>query len=305
MYIFSEGSASRWTLQQRLFDDNNSIPDPNQLRVNTSLHMRNHSLVSTVVGPTYKAAYVFNTSDGVRWSQSQRIINEHPSLPMNISNPNIWGGNMLVTGRNTIDIYTKFHNGSCLLIWMSDHFKDGWDIAVLTVMAPDKSNDTFFPGCNQVDPFHVRYCPYEVEDNGVYTVKVYAPTKARYFWEMSYQVTIESTGAVYKGDYATKIRFLWNSSTVSFSFYDIENPIDMSTYLGDECYRCMRFTQLDWRGLGTPGGLSFFPLTVSDAPYYISDNEGRLVAHSGRVSSKIHLLLQQLRCSLCPLIFPM
>lgn len=202
---------------------------------------------------------------------------------MNISNPNIWGGNMLMTGRHSLDIYTNYHNGSCLLIWMTDHYGDGWDIGVLTVQAPDTTNNTFHPHCDQVDPFQVRYCPYQPEDTGVYTVKVYAPTNARFFWEMSYMVTLEDTGETFKGDYATKIRFKWNPDSLTFSFYDIENPIDIEKYLGEQCYRCMRFTQLEWKQLERPGGISFFPLTVKNAPYYISDNEGRLVAHSGRV----------------------
>ncbi|RYY84684.1 hypothetical protein EON63_08715 [archaeon] len=45
---------------------------------------------------------------------------------------------------------TPYHNQSCLLLWMSDHFGDGWDTAVLTVRAPDLTNDTFHPHCDQV-----------------------------------------------------------------------------------------------------------------------------------------------------------
>ena len=284
VYIFSEGpSNSRWTLQQRLFADNDTVPDPTELRMGTNIHMRNNTLVSTTVGP-FNAAYVFRTSDGTRWSQLQRLTNDNTANSMAISNPNIWGANMFVTGKNSIDIYSQYYNGSCLMIWMSDHFKDGWDIAVLSVVAPDKSNNTYHPHCDQVNPFHVRYCPYQIEDSGVYTVKVFAPTQARYFWEISYQVTIESTGQIYKGDFATKMRFAWDSVALKFSFYDIENPIDLDVYLNEECYRCMRFTQLDWKHLSVPGAMSFFPLTVRNAPYYVSDNEGRLVAASGKVS---------------------
>lgn len=45
---------------------------------------------------------------------------------------------------------TPYHNKSCLILWMSDHFGDGWDTAVLTVRAPDLTNDTFHPHCDQV-----------------------------------------------------------------------------------------------------------------------------------------------------------
>jgi hypothetical protein len=36
------------------------------------------------------------------------------------------------------------------VLWLSDHFLDGWDIAVLTVRAPDRTNDSFHPHCDQV-----------------------------------------------------------------------------------------------------------------------------------------------------------
>ena len=217
----------------------------------------------------------------------QRLV--HHSLPADsgtslISNPSVWGSSMIVTGDKSVDIYSQFHNGSCLLIWMSDHFKDGWDIAVLTVFAPDKTNDTFHPHCNQVDPFKVRYCPYQVEDTGVYIVKVFAPTRARFFWELNYEVTIENNGAKYKGDFSTKMRFQWNPTKMQFDFYDIENPVDMHKYLIGDCHRCTHLSQKGWRESGVPGSTSFFPLLVRNAPYYISDNEGRSVVHSGMVS---------------------
>ena len=60
------------------------------------------------------------------------------------------GGNLLHGGHRNVQIRTEFQNESCLLIWLSDHFKDGWDRAVLTVRAPDLTNDTFHPHCDQV-----------------------------------------------------------------------------------------------------------------------------------------------------------
>lgn len=49
-----------------------------------------------------------------------------------------------------VQIRSQFRNNSCLLLWMSDHYLDGWDTAVLTVRAPDTTNDTFHPHCDQV-----------------------------------------------------------------------------------------------------------------------------------------------------------
>ena len=63
---------------------------------------------------------------------------------------NIAGYLLSSGGDNTIQIRSKFQNNSCLQIWLSDHFLDGWDTAVLTIRAPDLSNDTFHPHCDQV-----------------------------------------------------------------------------------------------------------------------------------------------------------
>jgi len=40
-----------------------------------------------------------------------------------------------------------------------------------------------------VDPFKVRYCPRAPEEEGVYIVKVFSAIKARFFWEISWQVS--------------------------------------------------------------------------------------------------------------------
>lgn len=51
----------------------------------------------------------------------------------------------------------------------------------------------------QVDPFLVRYCPYQPSEDGIYIVKVFAALQARFFWELSWQVTVEATGETYRG----------------------------------------------------------------------------------------------------------
>ena len=153
---------------------------------------------------------------------------------------------------------------------------------MLSVVTPDLTNDTFQPQCNQIDPFHVRYCPYAWENEGLYTVKVFAPTRARYFWEINYQVELESTGVKYKGDYSTKMIFYWSSENMEFVFSSSENEVMMADYLEGQCYRCTRINQLQWIET-ISSKMSFFPLTVRNAHYYISDNEGYLVAQSGKV----------------------
>ncbi len=282
VYVFSEGPTSRWTLQQKLFVDDENTDDPRPNRKAVDIHMRNKTLVTTVGGADYAASYIFRTSDGTRWSQNQKIVHSDHGSEGNFSNPMIWGSTMLINGGETTEIYSQYRNDSCINIWMSDHFHDGWDTAVLSVIAPDLTNDTFQPLCNQIDPFNVRYCPYTWENGGLYTVKVYAPTRARYFWEINYQVTVEATGEIFKGDYSTKMIFDWSPEDMEFTFHAIENKFNMTNYLEGECYRCTRINQVTWMET-ISAKMSFFPLTVRNAHYYISDNEGYLVSQSGKV----------------------
>jgi hypothetical protein len=156
---------------------------------------------------------------------------------------------------------------------------DGWDNAVLTVRAPDSTNDTFYPGCHQKDPFTVRYCPSDPANKGVYIIKIFAAQEARFFWEASWQVMVEATGVWYKGDYSTEMKFLFSSSTREFSFFDIKNEINIKS----PCYRCVTFTQRNWAQSQIVGGDAFWPLVVYGAPYYISNVEGLKIFSTGNV----------------------
>merc|ERR1711907_351866 len=177
------------------------------------------------------------------FSQLQKLQNRHILSGVgNMSNPQLWGSQLIYKGEKSIDIYSQYNNRSCLLLWTSDHFGDGWDIAVLTVVAPDGSNDTFYPSCDQTDPFRVRYCPFQIQDEGVYTIKVFAPTQARFFWEISWQVYVESTGQWYKGDFSTKMKFYFDELDRSFSFFDAENLI----YMDQPCYPCTTVSNQLW-----------------------------------------------------------
>jgi hypothetical protein len=51
-----------------------------------------------------------------------------------------------------------------------------------------------------VDPFRVRYCPRSPTDEGIYIVKLFAADQARFFWEASWQVTIEATSETFRGE---------------------------------------------------------------------------------------------------------
>lgn len=134
----------------------------------------------------------------------------------------------------------------------------------------------------QVEPFMVRYCPYSPDDEGVYIVKVFAATQARFYWEISWQVYLESTKTWYKGDFATKMLFNFDKTTLSFSLVETENLVTLQ----DACYRCVSFAHKNWKQLQT-GISAFWPLTVYGSPYYISDYQGRVLYASGKVCNGV------------------
>lgn len=169
-------------------------------------------------------------------------------------------------GVSTSLILTRFHNRSCLRIYMSDHFLDGWDRAVLTIRSPDNTNDTFHPHCDQVNPFYVRYCPYQPEDTGTYVAKVFAATNSRFFWEISWKVLVEYTGQWYRGDFASKMVFKFDSETLGFRFYSGENLIDMNA----PCYKCTTVDTQSWTQLQSSGAASFLKLVVTGFSFFSS-----------------------------------
>lgn len=126
--------------------------------------MKDNTLIATTTGPNQVSSYVFK-SFGDGWSLQQRLMASNETTDSgpdvtsvrNFTSPAVWGGTILHRGESEKLIHSQFKNGSCLLIWMSDHFLDGWDTAVLTVRAPDTSNDTFHPHCDQVIIVITRY----------------------------------------------------------------------------------------------------------------------------------------------------
>lgn len=203
----------RWSLQQKLFNPNESSLFP-ELHNSTEVYSIQDKLFTTVHGPNTSISYVFRSQGTSSWSLQSKLLSYNTSTdlpyfpnPDNVSDtsqtrppltsftrPILWGGTLVYRADNEYHLRTPYRNDSCLQIWLSDHYRDGWDTAVLTVRAPDLTNDTFHPHCDQVEPFHVRYCPYSPDDEGVYIVKVFAATQARFYWEISWQVLEESTG---------------------------------------------------------------------------------------------------------------
>ena len=302
----AEGS-NRWSIQQKLildcceqdeldYDVSKTLVDGADVYFGDDME----SLFVTMLSPTNHSEFVFNP-DGVSttgyktWSLQQIIQtsiapveNETPRYRA----PAQYGGTLFMASNNkTVEVLSKYHNGSCLLIWLSDHFGDSWDSLVLTVRAPDTTNDSFSPKCDQVDPFMIRYCPYKPTDEGVYIIKPFAAQQARFFWEISWQVQVESTGVWYKGDVDTKLLFDFNSTSLTFSFVQALNEKEIllsaaNTMDVHPCFRCGAITTSSWAQLQL-GDASFWPFRAVGAPYYISDIAGRVLFFSGRVCDGI------------------
>lgn len=295
VYVYSLSTASnKWSLQQKLFNPNESHPE---LHNYTEVYAHKDTLFATVHSANLSTSFIFGTA-GTSWSEQTKLLSYDASDPdyypnpgnasdesnvrpglEKFSRPQIWGSTLIHQVGLGIDMRTPFRNDSCLQLWMSDHYKDGWDTAVLTVRAPDLTNDTFHPHCDQVEPFMVRYCPYSADDEGVYIIKVFAPTSARFYWEMSWQVYEEATGIWYKGDFATKMLFSFSKASMTFSLVASENLVA----LDDVCNRCVTIARSGWADSQKTGNSGFWPLVVSGSPYYISDYQGRTLYFAGKV----------------------
>lgn len=302
---------SKWSVQQRLVLDCCDVDEKGYnvsktLVSGANLHVGDdfESLFVTMLSPTNHSEFVFQSvgwsSTGYKTWSLQQILQANIPFDANTSlgneryrTPSQYGGSLFMGSNNrTVELLSKYHNGSCLLLWMSDHFGDSWDSLVLTVRAPDTTNDSFSPKCDQVDPFYIRYCPYKPTDEGVYIIKPYAAQKARLFWEISWKVQVESTGVTYMGDADSKMMFNFNSTTLEFSFVESLNEkvffqSAANTTDVEPCFRCAAITTASWAEQQNTLDMSFWPFVAYGAPYYISDIRGRLLFFSGRVCDGI------------------
>ncbi len=161
--------SCRWSLQQKLFWGNDTAEE--EFRATEVYSDRKNNIYASLLGLNKTTMYVFKTF-GNGWSLQSSLLSYNESIdglyydtddkstiggsgtnrppPTSFYHPRVWGGTLLTSAGNEIQIRNKYDNMSCLRIWMSDHFLDGWDTAVLTVRAPDLTNDTFHPHCDQV-----------------------------------------------------------------------------------------------------------------------------------------------------------
>lgn len=336
VYIFSEISSNFWSLQQKLFHEEDSrelenpdaipteqnffpLPD-DQITSKTVIYSNQQELITNVYYNDYTKAFYFKSNGPGQWSflssfiaynvesetnsyydEATNTYQIRPSIRQFFNHRKV-GGHILSTHGDQVQIRSQLTYGSCLIIYLTDHFNDGWSGAVLTIRSPDGRNDTFAPGCNPVDPFVVRYCPNNREgsmytDDHTYILKVFAPTQVNFFWEISYRVMIEATGEFFLGDFSTTMHFKYSSATNTFKYVygenlifndlkTVETTIDgvtTTTEVERLCHKCITIARANWEGLQIKNKFGFWPLTVYGSPYYISDFEGKNLYSQGKI----------------------
>ena len=88
------------------------------------------------------------------------------------------------------------------------------------------------------------------------------------------------------------MRFVFKNNTdtglLEFQFYDAENRIDpVVDSKSSKCMRCSRIGRETWADQQIRQS-SFFPFTIWNAYYYISDYEARNVYASGQICSNVY-----------------
>jgi hypothetical protein len=144
--ISSDGST--WSLQQELLAnvtvDYTDLSSTDKKINGTSLFTNQDTLIANLYGPGIGYSYIFRPSLAGTWSLQQVISGL--DVGAQVFFPVVQGGMLLhgASGGKVVQ-HTRFQNGSCILIYLTDHFLDGWDTAILTVLAPYQTKDSFNP----------------------------------------------------------------------------------------------------------------------------------------------------------------
>jgi hypothetical protein len=177
----------------------------------------------SVVATTSNSAFIFKREElSGKWSQQQVLTQT------GVKSTDVAGSNLVISTTSNSYFYTLSKKWDCLTIFLNDHFGDGWDIAELVVNAPDGTQDFFAPDCTN-NKQKIHYCPNLESDAGLYSFSIANAHKAKFPWEIQYQVFEEATGKWYRGNSETKMDFHWDPETHSFSARKMERPFANST----------------------------------------------------------------------------
>jgi len=223
-YVYRYTSShSKYSLTQTLTPP---VADGSELYYGTGISLYDKSLMIGAIGyDNFKGATYSYYYNGHSFSQQQRLLG-----PSNFVNPYIYGMSAFVTqtelsGVASSQYLTADFNWSCVVVSLGDQFGDGWDTAKLVITAPDGTSDVYAPYCDSRNPFQFRYCPTLPSDSGVYSFSIPKAPESKYFWEIYWTVTEESTGKTYRGDHATQLSFDFDQSTTAFSLTSAKHVV--------------------------------------------------------------------------------
>jgi hypothetical protein len=208
--------APQWSLQQILVDPVYGISAPYAFGSYFAFH--GNSMVATrPIGYASRGLYIFERPFlGGQWSCQQSFQFDYS---VDDFYPPAWYGTTILFGDSFNEIYTlsTSQEWSCLVISMEDAFGDGWGDAMILASAPDGTFDKYRPYCNTPNPMSFRYCPLESSDEGLYVFTIEHALKAKFRWEIQWQIYEEKTGLWYRGDHKTRMDFHWDESSRSFT----------------------------------------------------------------------------------------
>jgi hypothetical protein len=262
-------------------------------------------------------AYIFERGSATgHWSLQQQLEDSNGAAGSHIilSESSL----TVVHADATVGFFNQFKTADCLVLSLEDQFGDGWDEARLEATSPDGTKDYLHSRCDLPNPHHIRYCPRNVKDAGLYHFRVVDIDKMngppKNVWELQWRVFNEDTATWVVGDWESKMDFEWDSDDFKFTSRKKENiqtPNMTCTYCDprptDKPTPVLRSRQLkgsngggsQWSTAGptsTPGptlevtnignwramvlmGVGWFRNDYLGASYYVSDSKSvRLVA---------------------------
>mmetsp|Transcript_4382 Transcript_4382/g.4384 ORF Transcript_4382/g.4384 Transcript_4382/m.4384 type:complete len:932 (-) Transcript_4382:145-2940(-) len=212
----------QWSVQQVLY-----APTPSGgVKFGTSVALEQDYLA---VGDNAASGYIFQRDASVgKWSLQQSL-----ALATGLTTV-AKDGQILSATASTISLYDEFQTSHCVVLFLGDHFGDGWDVAQLVVTKPDGSKDYLANKCETPNPYYIRYCPRNLEDKGLYKFSIADASKAKNYWEIIWKVFNENTGDWTSANWDTKLDFEWDSTNARFIGRKVEKPLPSNI----TCTRC-------------------------------------------------------------------
>jgi hypothetical protein len=173
---------------------------------------------NTAVGGNYYV-YIYERAISTgKWSLQQQLQDSNGADGSNVilSESSL----TVVHSDATVGYFNQFKTADCLVLSLEDQFGDGWDEARLEVTSPDGTREYFHSRCDLTNPYRLRYCPRNVEDDGLYRFILVDIEKSngppKNVWEIQWRVYNEDTATWVVGDWESKMDFEWDSANLKF-----------------------------------------------------------------------------------------